>query len=324
MSSTTLGFTPAQELIREQEDKTLLARSTFIVLIPLSVISVLLRFLSRRIARSRIWWDDYLIVVALVFSIGLNVDLLLGVAHGLGQHAEFAGIKDVVYGAKVSTTYQSGWNASDTKEKVEYAAELIYQLAMTCVKLAILLFYYRLFNVNNRFVIAIFVVGTVTLCWYFTSTFIIIFQCRPVNYMWTRVSKPLPGGWCIPQEELWTGSSVTSLITDVAVLCLPVPIIWKFSATAYQKVALSGVFLLGAFGEPMPTHNVLMAWQNFAPEEIFGRAPDLVETQSAPGVRAKGCRSLLERAGEGKDPDRASVGQDLSGEHRLTALTCTG
>ena len=139
------------------------------------------------------------------------------------------------------------------------AAEIIYQLAMTCIKLAILLFYYRLFKVNTRFIIALWVTATVTLCWYFTSTFVIIFQCFPVNYLWNR---KIQGGQCIPQKALWIGSSVTSLLTDVAILCLPMPMIWNMRASRNQKIALSAVFLLGALyvsqaPSPFPLPNPL-------------------------------------------------------------------
>ena len=66
MATNRLGFTPAQELARKNEDLSSEIRGIFIALIPLSVVAVLLRFVSRRLARARLWWDDWLTVVALV------------------------------------------------------------------------------------------------------------------------------------------------------------------------------------------------------------------------------------------------------------------
>ena len=66
MAANALGFTPEQELIRKHEDRSGELRALFICLIPLSTTAVLLRFLSRRIARTKLWWDDWLTVVALV------------------------------------------------------------------------------------------------------------------------------------------------------------------------------------------------------------------------------------------------------------------
>ena len=114
---------------------------------------------------------------------------------------------------------------------------------MTFIKIAILLFFYRLFKVHLNFVIALWVIGTVTICWYFSSTFVIIFQCNPVVFLWNRTIK---GGQCLEPHALWIGSSVTSFLTDVAILCLPMPMIWGLKAQRNQKIALTGVFLLGA------------------------------------------------------------------------------
>ncbi|KAL9131324.1 MAG: hypothetical protein Q9217_000703 [Psora testacea] len=111
MAINSLGFTPEQELMRNDDDRTNELRATLITLIPLSVIAVLLRLISRRMSKARLWWDDWMTVVALIFSLGLIVDLLLGADHGLGKHAELAGMPNVIYGAKKYTrrpVYTSG------------------------------------------------------------------------------------------------------------------------------------------------------------------------------------------------------------------------
>lgn len=121
-----LGFTPAQEMARQHQNRTVHLRATFITLIPLSVIAVLLRLLSRRVARIKFWWDDILIVLGLVgsptsiprnsranqiFALGLNAALLSGTYYGLGIHAEFAGMAGVINNAKVSSLRVSQWTS---------------------------------------------------------------------------------------------------------------------------------------------------------------------------------------------------------------------
>ena len=115
--------------------------------------------------------------------------------------------------------------------------------AMSCIKISILLFYYRLFKSKPAFKIAVWVMGTVTVCWYLTSVLVAIFQCSPIEYQWDR---SIPGGQCIRVDALWIGNSVSSLATDVAILCLPIPIIWRMGVTRRQKCAIIGMFLLGA------------------------------------------------------------------------------
>lgn len=115
--------------------------------------------------------------------------------------------------------------------------------SMSLVKIAILLFYYRIFKVSQRLLIAIWVMGTVIICWYITSVLVGCFQCYPARFLWDRT---IPGGKCIPEDALWIGSSVSSLVTDAAILAVPMPIIWNMRVTWRQRIAISAVFLLGS------------------------------------------------------------------------------
>ena len=101
-SAPALPSAQTQEASRGQEDRSEELRIIFIALIPAAIVAVILRLVSRRVSRMRIWWDDYMTLLALVSAIGLNVDLLLATFHGLGQHVEFVGADGVTFGGKVS------------------------------------------------------------------------------------------------------------------------------------------------------------------------------------------------------------------------------
>ena len=100
-SAPALPSAQSQETMRAQEERTEELRIIFIALIPAATIAVILRLVSRRVSRMRIWWDDYMTLVALIFAIGLNVDLILATFHGLGQHVEFVGSDGVTFDGKV-------------------------------------------------------------------------------------------------------------------------------------------------------------------------------------------------------------------------------
>lgn len=100
-SAPALPSAQTQEATRAHEQRTKELRIIFIALIPAAVVAVILRLVSRRVARMRIWWDDYLALVSLAFAIGLNVDLVLATFHGMGQHVEFVGMEAVTYNGKV-------------------------------------------------------------------------------------------------------------------------------------------------------------------------------------------------------------------------------
>ena len=66
MATNALRFTAEQELIRKNQDRTSEVQAAFIALIVLSTIAVIFRLISRRIAHVKLWWDDYLTIIALV------------------------------------------------------------------------------------------------------------------------------------------------------------------------------------------------------------------------------------------------------------------
>ena len=73
--------------------------------------------------------------------------------------------------------------------------------------------------------------------------FVVSLACRPFEYNW---NKSIPGGQCINQSLYYIIGSAFNVATDVAILFLPLPVIWRLQLKLSQKLQLSGVFLLGS------------------------------------------------------------------------------
>lgn len=54
------------------------------------------------------------------------------------------------------------------------------------------------------------------------------------------------GGHCINVHVMWIIQDIFFLLLDLYVVVLPLPMIWKLQVTRAEKIALSGVFLLGS------------------------------------------------------------------------------
>lgn len=109
----------SQEAARFHDQRTNEVKIIFIALIPSAVVAVILRLVSRRLARMSLWWDDYMTLVALVIATGLNVDLLLETFHGLGQHLEFVGLKGLIYIGKVFNPSEDLLSVFGDKKKAD-------------------------------------------------------------------------------------------------------------------------------------------------------------------------------------------------------------
>ena len=109
-------------------------------------------------------------------------------------------------------------------------------------KASLLLLYYRLFSPIKRFRLAIRVGAVIVFCQWFSLTLVCIFQCIPVKAFWDQ---NVQGAKCIDLPRFTIASGVLNLLTDVLILCLPVPMVWGLNKNVAQKITLTGIFLLG-------------------------------------------------------------------------------
>lgn len=119
---------------------------------------------------------------------------------------------------------------------------VIWATGVFSVKIGILLFYWRVFQRTASFRLGALIVTFISSGIYFSNFFSFIFQCFPVRKFW----EPETIGSCIDQNAFYLASAIINVFGDVAVLSLPLPIIWKLQASRSRKWSLSFLFLLGA------------------------------------------------------------------------------
>ena len=119
-------------------------------------------------------------------------------------------------------------------------AEILYVFNLVWTKLSILFMYYRIFHFPyfKRWAYGI---GTFIICWVITITFLFIFICVPVEKLWY----PQLPGRCIDQVATWIANATSTIATDLVILILPMPQIWKLQLRTSEKVALTIAFGLG-------------------------------------------------------------------------------
>lgn len=125
-----------------------------------------------------------------------------------------------------------------------YVEILVYSFAIPLPKLALLLFYFRIFS-NPRFKLAVYVVAIFVIARCPAVFFTDMFQCSPIAFAW---DKSIKGGTCINTLAFFRYIAVPNVISDIALLVMPLPVIWQLHMTTRQKLALTGVFLLGSMG----------------------------------------------------------------------------
>ncbi len=123
------------------------------------------------------------------------------------------------------------------------AAEVIYNFAMFAIKASILYLYKRVFFVSRNFVIILWIVGIFVACYSITQVFAAIFQCMPIDSNWN----PMVKHYCINTDIGATIIAAFNVLTDFAILILPMPLLYRLQKPTKQKIQIMGMFLLGGF-----------------------------------------------------------------------------
>ena len=124
------------------------------------------------------------------------------------------------------------------------AISTLYFFIVNIPKLAILALFYRLFP-ETRTYVAIYVLAAILIGASMANTIAALAACQPYAANWNPA---LAGAHCIDKEALFRWSSMPNIVTDVAMLILPLPIIWHLQTNKRMKAGLTITFLVGSFG----------------------------------------------------------------------------
>ena len=123
-----------------------------------------------------------------------------------------------------------------------FVAQIFYKLTMNLTKISILLLYMRIFAIFEWFRMFLRILIGIVAAYMIAAFFASVFQCTPVERAW---DKSVPGS-CISIEKNWYANAGFSIATDTIILLLPIKPILSLKLPAVEKVAVLGVFVLGA------------------------------------------------------------------------------
>lgn len=130
---------------------------------------------------------------------------------------------------------------ANTTDKVLFVLQMFWNTTLPTIKLSILLFYKRLFP-TRRMKRACNCVGGLLLLWYIAFQTTAIAQCVPISFYW---NKDIEHGQCIKFVPFYIALAATNVFTDVVILALPMPLVWKLQVKTPRKIGLTITFLLG-------------------------------------------------------------------------------
>lgn len=198
----------------------------------LALLAIVLRFCARRLKKVGLGWDDYTIVLAMLFTIASAVCIYVGAADGdLARHVELDAQGNGV------------WTHRDVVFlEINFAQQLSTTLTFGLTKLSVLLFYKRVFR-GDTFNTAVWTMISMIGVWSVAFFFANLLQCYPIWYNWE--ASGAQANSCIQTNTMYLAQAWTDVLTDIIILSLPIPCIWALQMPARHKIGVTAIFLLG-------------------------------------------------------------------------------
>ncbi|KAJ9364173.1 hypothetical protein DTO280E4_1936 [Paecilomyces variotii] len=221
------SLTPEQiqyQMSHKDDDRRAGIVASISIMLAVAYGAVILRVVARRIGRVPLKMDDWMIMVGLFLTTCFAIGCFLSVALGMGRHAIM--VKQPTRMAKQILTN-----------------EVFYTPASTTVKFSILLFYRRLFPLQNGLNWTLLGVAVFLVVFALAQMVSVIIQCTPPAALWDPVAHP--NAKCDNYSPALLLFAIVNASTDVFILCIPLPILWKLRVSATRRKQLIGIFLLG-------------------------------------------------------------------------------
>ncbi|KAG5969863.1 hypothetical protein E4U58_001014 [Claviceps cyperi] len=198
-----------------------------LVLSMLSIVTVSSRLWIRAKARG-LAADDYMAALSAVFAFTYSVLCITQTKYGLGLPIKLRPAQNVGPYARVN-----------------FAGRPIYQIGISFFKIALLISYLQLLQGTDHRSYRLVIWGTIAVVFlaHLGCTLSLILACSPVEKSW----KPWVPGTCLKPGPSFTGYAVVTIVSDVVVAVLPIPVLLKLSVPLGKKVGLIGIFMLGLF-----------------------------------------------------------------------------
>ncbi|KAL3425482.1 hypothetical protein PVAG01_02273 [Phlyctema vagabunda] len=170
--------------------------------------------------------DDWLLLVAVLCSLGETVAMCYEVKNGLGLHIQ------EVSPAHITEIFRFLW-----------ISIIFYNVSLILTKISLLLSFLRVFP-HPRIILASklsigFLVGTAG--YWLVSTCLL---CQPLAFWW---DKSIKGGHCINAQPIWISHAILNIVTDLVIIIIPMPVLSTLNLANRAKLWLIFVFALGLF-----------------------------------------------------------------------------
>lgn len=192
-----------------------------------------LRIWSRRLRGRELWLDDFFCLVGFLSCTALTAIAFWAATRGQGVHI-WAAPPDAARSWALSL----------------FMAEFAYTFTLAFVKWSILAFYWRTFHIVTAIRISTYIIASIVGCWFVAVLTVALIQCKPISAYWMKFDpvNPATDYTCsIDEQKYFLGNSGVTILTDLAILALPLRHILTLRMRLLHRLGIAFMFSLGIF-----------------------------------------------------------------------------
>ncbi|KAJ5358570.1 uncharacterized protein N7496_010983 [Penicillium cataractarum] len=138
------------------------------------------------------------------------------------------------------------WNVTSDMfeyfQKIVLVAAVIYVPCLAFAKVALIILYHRIINRQPFYEWTLHIISAIVCGYSIAIIFALIFACNPIQKGWDA---SITTGSCINRSGLYIATAVTNIMTDLALIIVPIPLVRGLQMPQIQKLGLLGMFIVG-------------------------------------------------------------------------------
>ncbi|GAP85180.1 putative CFEM domain-containing protein [Rosellinia necatrix] len=198
-----------------------------IVFLILALVAFFLRAFARFAMNIKLWWDDLCVLLAMLGTIGVTTSILLAKQWGLGVDIWALPPDNITKILLISS----------------YIVGTLYTISRHLIRVAILIFYLRIFTTSLARWLSLGTLVIVSLDG-IAFTLLTIFQCTPISYSWEQWDGEHTGTCINLLQVLWPNVSL-GLAYDVWMVLFPIVFVARLQLSLKNQLEVSFMFLIG-------------------------------------------------------------------------------
>ena len=131
---------------------------------------------------------------------------------------------------------------TESSSQADYVSTFLNMINVLAVRLSVLCLYRRIF-ITQTFRRITLALGVIIVLHVLLIMIAGAIRCLPVASIWDR---SVPSDFCINYSAGFLWGMIINACIDAAILCLPIVMIRRLQLRSAKKMALIGIFLLGA------------------------------------------------------------------------------